>query len=271
MHQTYGVSFEEIFTRYPNLNRKLIENLEEKHKSLSKKKLEVNFHKPTHSKCYETLTLESTVVHLEEFEDKLLVVLEETPFYPQGGGQEGDKGLIKWKNEVLQVENTVKQPLSNNNAIIIHICQKNSKLQINEKVLLEVNENWRKSHARSHSCTHLVGEYLMRKWGYEQKGSFAGEDYWRLDLSSNNPIKIDQIQEAIHWAEKAIKEKATKIVKEEQFEQIFIQNNNDNFDQPLFLEGRTPFGKVRVVSFKGYSNQLCGGTHVENANEIGKN
>ena len=133
-------------------------------------------------------------------------------------------------------------------------------MKINDTVVLKVKQEYRNANTRAHSGLHLLGEYIMRKLNCKQKGSHVCDDKARIDVTESKASVEGIMDDAIAFANKAINEKIDTIVQ--------YVPEKETVDS---LKDEDGYGDiVRVVQIPKYSNQLCGGTHVENTQEIGK-
>ena len=189
------------------------------------------------------------------------LVFDRTPFYPESGGQVGDKGVIYDGNEKIRVLDTFKE-----NDLVIHLAEKlpNS---LDEKIKIEIDKNRRKFISKNHSATHLLHSALRDTLGnhISQKGSLVNEKILRFDFSHFSKIDVDSL------------EKISDIVNDKIFENIKVKiENNVNIEDAKKKGATALFGekygdKVRVVSIDDkFSLELCGGTHVVSTSEIGQ-
>ena len=185
-------------------------------------------------------------------------VFNVTPFYPESGGQVGDKGYLKASNGAIHyIIDTKKE-----NDLIIHYS-KTLPTDLNEKFMAGVDENQRFKTACNHTATHLMHQALRSILGthVEQKGSMVHSGIFRFDFS--------------HFA----KLSAEEIVAVEQFVNARIQEHidleedrNTPYNKAIEKGAMALFGEkygdtVRTIQF-GQSIELCGGTHVKNTSEI---
>ncbi|WP_185873878.1 alanine--tRNA ligase [Blattabacterium cuenoti] len=183
------------------------------------------------------------------------LVFSKTPFYPEGGGQLGDTGLIKNNIDKIYIQNTKKE-----NSIIIHIVKKlPSKIYSYFQAI--VNKNRRKDIEKNHTATHLLNFSLKKILGthIQQKGSYISEDYLRFDFSHYQKITIEELKKIELFVQELIFSNLP--LKEERFISLkeAIQKGykyNVNYQN-----------KVRIVTF-GESSELCIGTHVKNTGLI---
>ena len=189
------------------------------------------------------------------------LVFDRTPFYPESGGQVGDKGVIYDGNEKIKVLDTFKE-----NDLVIHLAEKlpNS---LDEKIKIEIDKNRREFISKNHSATHLLHSALRDTLGnhISQKGSLVNEKILRFDFSHFSKIDVDSL------------EKISDIVNAKIFKNIKVKiENNVNIEDAKKKGATALFGekygdKVRVVSIDDkFSLELCGGTHVVSTSEIGQ-
>ncbi|CEO25074.1 alanine--tRNA ligase [Paraclostridium sordellii] len=221
---------------------------------------------------YETLSIESTVkgiakenelVKSASVGDEVIIVLDKTAFYPEGGGQVGDKGLLVNKNEdvVVEVIDTKKGP----NNTIKHICViKSGMINVGDVVYTKVDKEVRLASARNHSATHILHKVLKEVLGehVNQAGSLVTPERLRFDVTHFEAISKDEL--------KAIEEKVNDMI----FEALDITCENMSMTDASNKGATALFGEkygdeVRVVSMGEYSIELCGGTHLTNTSQIG--
>lgn len=186
------------------------------------------------------------------------VVLSESPFYPEGGGQIGDKGLLENATEHFEVLETKKE-----NGLIVSLINGLPK-DAGALFYAKVNENERRNSQANHSVTHLLHEALREVLGthVEQKGSFVGPDYLRFDFSHFSKMT----EEELALVEEKVNRKIKESIALQEFRNIPIQEAMDKGAMALF--GEKYGDSVRMIQF-GSSKELCGGTHVKNTIEIG--
>lgn len=189
------------------------------------------------------------------------LVLEETPFYPEGGGQVGDTGvLILPSGKNITVKDTIKETGDS-----IHLIEEWTDEIKDAEITAVVNRERRIAAARHHSATHLLHAALRKVLGthVEQKGSLVHPDYLRFDFSHFAKLSDDQIVEI------------ENLVNEKILENIPVQIEYMPLEEAKKLGAMALFGEkydavVRVVIFdKQYSIELCGGTHVSRTGDIG--
>ncbi|SMC67350.1 alanine--tRNA ligase [Chryseobacterium sp. YR221] len=186
------------------------------------------------------------------------VVLSSSPFYPEGGGQVGDKGMLENAAESFEVLETKKE-----NGLIISLINGLPK-DAGAIFYAKVNASDRKNSQANHSVTHLLHEALRDVLGthVEQKGSYVGPDYLRFDFSHFNKMT----EEELALIEEKVNHKIKESIALQEFRSIPIKEALEKGAMALF--GEKYGDSVRMIQF-GSSKELCGGTHVKNTSEIG--
>lgn len=218
--------------------------------------------KPENFVGYDLTENEVKITRYRKIENKdgefYQIVLDETPFYAEGGGQVGDKGILENATESIEILDTKKE--NNLNISLIPTLPQDVKATFTAKV--DVSK--RKDTENNHSATHLLHEALRSVLGthVEQKGSFVGPDYLRFDFSHFSKMTEEE------WAavEQQVNEKIRENIALQEFRNIPIQEAMDKGAMALF--GEKYGDNVRMIQF-GTSRELCGGTHVKNTGEIG--
>ncbi len=229
---------------------------------------------------YDQMVSETFITRYRKVENKdgefYQIVLSKSPFYPEGGGQVGDKGIlipsyaegfdisnpsvstITDCSEIIEVLETRKE-----NNLIVSLINELPK-DAGAVFYAKVNESERRNSQANHSVTHLLHEALREVLGthVEQKGSFVGPDYLRFDFSHFSKMDDEQL--------KIVEEKVNAKIKEnialQEFREIPITEAMEKGAMALF--GEKYGDKVRMIQF-GSSKELCGGTHVKHTGEIG--
>ncbi len=218
---------------------------------------------------YDQIQNNSKISHLlvdDEHVDQLhagqqgIVVLEQSAFYAESGGQAGDIGQITTNNAIFNVIDTHKQGKA-----FAHLGQlENGNLRIGDDVTAHIDESNRVATSLNHSATHLLHAALQQLLGdhVTQKGSLVNADRLRFDFSHFEPVN----QQQLHSIERLVNQ------------QIRINHNVNtdvmNIDQAkasgaIALFGEKYDANVRVLSIGKFSTELCGGTHVNRTGDIG--
>ena len=188
------------------------------------------------------------------------VILNETPFYAESGGQIGDTGIISNDTFELQVNNTyfIGEEICHNGEMI------NGLIDNDLKVKAVIDNDKRQSIKLNHTATHLLHKALKMVLGSEvqQAGSLVSNDYLRFDLTYYKKIEAAQILEIEDIVNKSIRNNI--IVNTEL--KPFLDAKREGAEA---LFGEKYGDEVRVVDVDGFSKELCGGTHVESTGQIG--
>lgn len=189
------------------------------------------------------------------------VILEQTPFYAEAGGQVGDTGLIQSQTGKMKVTDTVS-PLE---GLIIHQgTLVDGKLEAGEKVEALVDQARRRDIERHHTATHLLQHALREILGehVSQAGSFVGPDYFRFDFTHFEALKKEEIDRV----ELRVNE---VILNDDPVKVYYLPLEEAKKQGALAFFGEKYGETVRMIDVGGYSRELCGGTHVNRSGEIG--
>jgi len=193
--------------------------------------------------------------------DQAIIILDRTPFYAESGGQVGDIGSIQIADEtVFQVTDTQKQ-----NEVYLHIgCLLSGELCSGDKVDAQIDEGYRREVMLNHSATHLMHAALRQVLGehVQQKGSLVDADKLRFDFSHYQPVELDQIAEIETLVNNQIRGNLKTRAKVMDMEAAKKSG-------AMALFGEKYGDEVRVLKIGSDSIELCGGTHVPRAGDIG--
>ena len=186
------------------------------------------------------------------------MILDQTPFYGEMGGEVGDSGVLVSENEEIQVIDTKKE-----NGVAIHIVNK-IPAQPEAEFMACVDVERRRAIESNHTCTHLLDQALRKVLGehVEQKGSLVTADYLRFDFSHFEKVTPEQLREVEHIVNARIRENLPL----EEFRDTPIEEAKQLGAIALF--GEKYGDKVRVVKF-GSSVEFCGGCHAKATGQIG--
>ncbi|WP_017380186.1 alanine--tRNA ligase [Paenisporosarcina sp. TG-14] len=200
-------------------------------------------------------------VEIAQEGDVVKVILDQTPFYAESGGQIADHGIIQ--NDLFKafVKDVQKAPNGQNlHTVVIE----SGELTINDDVTATVDQSMRKSTVKNHTATHLLHQALKDVLGthVNQAGSYVGPDRLRFDFSHFGQVTKQELE----LIEQQVNEKI--------WDDIQVITGNHKISEAKQMGAMALFGEkygdiVRVVSIGQYSLELCGGCHVSNTSQIG--
>jgi len=219
---------------------------------------------------YETLTTHSKVVAIvangQEVKEasegeEVLVILSETPFYAESGGQIADLGTISNDSFTASIKDVQKSPNGQNLHTVI---VETGEMHIEDAVHAVVNRDARNQTIKNHTATHLLQRALKDTLGdhVNQAGSYVGPDRLRFDFSHFGQVTKEEL------------ETIEQIVNEKIWDDITVIIENKAIDEAKAMGAMALFGEkygdvVRVVQVGDYSLELCGGIHVDRTSQIG--
>lgn len=189
-----------------------------------------------------------------------VIVLDETPFYGESGGQVGDTGVLKSANAEFHVADTQKygQAIGHSGKLA------SGHLRVGQHIAAEVDENRRARIRLNHSATHLLHAALRQVLGTHvaQKGSLVNDKYLRFDFSHSEAMQADEIR------------RVEDIVNAQIRRNLPIETNIMDLEAAKANGAMALFGekydqRVRVLSMGDFSTELCGGTHASRTGDIG--
>ena len=186
------------------------------------------------------------------------VILDRTLFYPQGGGQVSDKGVLDKEGSILKVETVSKE----GNNIIHHISSNvESKIKIGDIVIGKIDWNYRYGVMRAHSAQHILSALIKNKFNIDT--AHANISFEDVSLQIAQEINDNQFKEVLQEFNKVC------TIENHEFRTSLIQRDEiKNFVENL--RGKIPEqGEIRLVELKNSDLICCGGTHVQNSTEIG--
>jgi alanyl-tRNA synthetase len=193
--------------------------------------------------------------------EPVAVVLDRTPFYAEGGGQVGDRGVLVGVNGRLRVSDVQR-----GGEAIVHLGELDGTLDVGDAVRAEVDAERRWAAARNHTGTHLLHRALrdVLGEGAKQAGSWVGPEALRFDFPATSPTPREALNEVERIVNAQIRRDAP------------VRPTQMPIDDARALGADMFFGEkyvpesVRVVQVDGYSKELCGGTHVASTGQIGQ-
>ena len=203
---------------------------------------------------------EDLVSEVKEGEEAELV-LKETPFYPERGGQVGDTGIVETDRALFKVEDT-QSPVE---GVIVHIGRViKGSLKVGDRVVARIDRERREDIMRNHTATHLLHAALKNLLGehVRQAGSLVADRYLRFDFTHFEPLSREEIKRIEELVNEKIRENLPVSVKEMAYQEAIKSGAVAIFEEK--------YGdRVRVISAGDFSRELCGGTHVSRTGDIG--
>jgi len=214
-----------------------------------------------HEAVIQAIYKQNTPADFVEAGEEALIILDQTPFYAESGGQTGDSGELLAGNGTFEVTDTQKLQthVFAHKGVLAH-----GQVAIGDKVIARVNAQMRTSTARNHSATHLLHAALRQVLGQHvaQKGSLVNANRLRFDFSHYHAMQPDEIRAVENIVNAQIRqnhEVATRLMAyDEAVKQGAMALFNEKYED-----------EVRVVVMGGFSTELCGGTHVARCGAIG--
>jgi alanyl-tRNA synthetase len=208
---------------------------------------------------YEILETQSRVLKYEQKGKEIKIVLSETPFYAESGGQIGDTGVLTGKKSVIHIYDVGKTGED-----IIHYGEVEGNFDPEEVFSAKVEKNRRDAIKKNHTATHLLHKALRMVLGehVQQSGSLVDDEKLRFDFSHFEKVGASDLN------------KVEEIVNQEIQRATGLEIGYHTMDEAKEMGAMALFGEkygdtVRVVQVPGFSLELCGGTHVHNTGEIG--
>ncbi|MFJ8236858.1 alanine--tRNA ligase [Ureibacillus sp. NPDC094379] len=262
-HDGFEVSMEQQRER-ARVARQDVDSMQVQSEVLANLKQESNF------VGYETLEVETTIVAMvangQEVQvasegEEVLVILAETPFYAEMGGQIADHGIIGNDAFTAFVKDVQKAP---NGQPLHTVVVESGEMNLNDQVNATVDRNERNLIVKNHTATHIMQSALKDVLGehVNQAGSYVGPDRLRFDFSHFGQVTKEEL------------EQIERIVNEKIWEDIEVVIEEMPIDEAKAMGAMALFGEkygdvVRVVQVSDYSVELCGGIHVKRTSEIG--
>jgi len=215
-----------------------------------------------HAMGDEGVELETSIVRSFGAGDSQVLVLQASPFYPEAGGQVGDTGTIQTQDGTFRFEVTETRRLG---GIVAHIGRGEGVCECDGKpAMARVDADRRERTKRNHTATHLMHKALRDVLGdhVTQQGSYVGPDRLRFDLSHPRAIEAGEL------------ERIEAIVNAQVLTNAAVETTEEALEDAKQRGVTALFGEkyddvVRVVDVGGWSTELCGGTHVHAAGDIG--
>jgi alanyl-tRNA synthetase len=216
---------------------------------------------PTNLLYYEDESIREFHAKVLKVVDGKYLILDQTAFYPRGGGQEPDTGEI----EGVKVVEVTKQ-----GDVVVHKVEGggggSSRLAEGQNVHAAVNCRRRDLITKHHTATHVLNSAsrnTLGSWVW-QNSAFKEESYGRLDITHHSTLTKEEVQKIEHMANNVIRENHPVIIK------TYDRGDAEQeFSFRIYQGGVVPTSNVRIVNIKGWDIEACGGTHVKSTGEIG--
>jgi len=186
------------------------------------------------------------------------IILDQTAFYPRGGGQEPDTGEI----EGIKVTEVTKQA-----DVVVHSVEGEGRMPTEEQIVQAVvNGRRRDLITKHHTATHVLNSASRNTLGswVLQDSAFKDESYGRLDITHHSAITREEVKKIERIANRTIRENHPVIIK------TYDRGDAEqHFSFRIYQGGTVPTSNVRIVNIEGWDIEACGGTHVKSSGEIG--
>ncbi len=206
---------------------------------------------------YTITTLKAKLIAIEPLANEVALIFDKTPFYAESGGQVGDSGNVE--GEQVHIHNTIKVI----DDLFIHLTRDAKGLKAGKDYQISIDTQRRERIKKNHSATHLLQAALIQTLGahIKQAGSLVGPDRLRFDFTHNKALTHNEI------------EKIEKIVNRAIQDNLKVNSMETTKEQALKMGATALFGEkygetVRVISMDQFSQELCGGTHVDQTSQI---
>ena len=215
--------------------------------------------KPTRLLYYEDASIREFDARILRMVKGRYMILDQTAFYPRGGGQEPDFGYI----EGIKITDVVKQ-----NDIVLHKLDGSSKDHFPEdKIVHGIVDNERRlAITKNHSATHILNSAARNSLGswVWQNSAFKEEQYARLDITHHSALTIEEIKQIEKTANEVVQRNLPILIN------VFERSDAEKrYTFRIYQGGAVPSNNVRIVNIDGWDVEACGGTHVNKTGEIG--
>ena len=215
--------------------------------------------KPTRLLYYEDASIREFDARILRIVKGKYVILDQTAFYPRGGGQEPDFGYI----EGIKITDVIKQ-----NDIVLHKLDGSSKDHFPEDKLVHgiVDNERRLAITKNHSATHILNSAARNSLGswVWQNSAFKEEHYARLDITHHSALTIEEIKQIEKTANEVVQRNLPILIN------VFERSDAEKrYTFRIYQGGAVPSNNVRIVNIDGWDVEACGGTHVNKTGEIG--
>jgi alanyl-tRNA synthetase len=212
---------------------------------------------PTRLLYYEDKSIREFTAKILKVIDKKFIVLDQTAFYPRGGGQEPDTGEV----DGIKVLEVIKQA-----DIVVHRLQGPLDFIEGRTVHGTVNDRRRELITKHHTATHVLNtsaRFNLGSWVW-QNSAFKEENYARLDVTHHSPLNREEVER--------IEKTANNVIRQNLPVKIKIYDRVDaeqEYSFRIYQGGVAPTSNIRIVNIENWDIEACGGTHVSTTGEIG--
>jgi alanyl-tRNA synthetase len=220
----------------------------------------LGYKQPQSTAKVEALLVDGKSVESAEAGNKVQVILNQTPFYAESGGQIGDRGYLSGDTVLVRVEDVKKE-----SDFFVHFGHiERGTLEVGATLTAQIDRSCRRRAQANHTATHLLQAALKQivDPGISQAGSLVDFDRLRFDFNCPRPIKAEEVQQIEEQVNTWIAEAHTAEVAVLPLEEAKRRG-------AIAMFGEKYGDEVRVIDFPNVSMELCGGTHVSNTAEIG--
>jgi alanyl-tRNA synthetase len=215
--------------------------------------------KPTRLLYYEDASIREFDARILRIVKGKYLILDQTAFYPRGGGQEPDFGYI----EGIKITDVIKQ-----NEIVLHKLDGSSKDHFPEDKLVHgiVDNERRLAITKNHSATHILNSAARNSLGswVWQNSAFKEEHYARLDITHHSALTKEEIKQIEKTANEVVQRNLPILIN------VFERSDAEKrYTFRIYQGGTVPSNNVRIVNIDGWDVEACGGTHVNKTGEIG--
>jgi alanyl-tRNA synthetase len=227
--------------------------------------IRTQYERPTRTLYYEhpnCREFNSKVIGIQSYPDgKEMLILEETAFYPEGGGQHADTGWIDYDGKRTRVIDVQKE-----GNVIMHILESQSGTKLMKEVHGIIDWRRRMAHSRHHTATHIIISSSRKVLGHHvwQAGAEKGEKGAHVDISHYDKVTLDQVYE--------IERVANEIVADNlpvEFMNLPREEAERRYGMALYQGGAPAGSIIRVVRIADFDSEACGGTHTQTTGEVG--
>jgi len=205
--------------------------------------------------------IKKEIIDYKNTDTEYIAVFKKTPFYAESGGQLGDRGTGENQNALMLISDTKKVETG----AFLHIFKlKSGRLKVGDKVELKIDKDYRRSLAVHHTSTHLLHSALREILGnhIKQSGSLVEPERFRFDFTHYKAVSNEELVEVENLVNEKIRENLKILTEELPYEEAVEKGAIAIFNEKYS-------DVVRLVNIGEFSQELCGGTHLNNTGEIG--